>query len=114
MIIECDFCKETFELESSKMGAAVIEGLSVKYFSCPACKYKYPFMLEDKEQREYHKQITSIQQEIRIKHALGKSVSPAKLRQLNRLHEVAKEHYAVLRDKYNTAVTTQLNQSGLS
>ena len=110
-IIECDICEKTFELKESLLGTKLFGSIKVEFFSCPKCGYKYPFVLEDNEQLKFHMQLKTIQTDIQAKKRMGKEISPARLRQLDKLYEESKAHQAVLRDRYMKAVTEQLNKT---
>ena len=111
-LIQCNSCEHRFLMGEATLGQQIVEGLAIKYFECPDCGYKYPYLLCDRTQFNYLKQLNAIQQEIAAKKKLGKNISPAKLRQLNSLFEASKAYQAGLRNKHLQAVTTLLNQSG--
>lgn len=111
-LIQCNHCEHRFLIGEATIGQQLAEGLAVNYFECPDCGYKYPYMLCDKTQLNYIRQLQAVQQEIEAKRKLGKQPSAAKLRQLNSLFDASKAHQAKLRNKHLQAVTTLLNQSG--
>ena len=45
--VQCNKCGKWFALDGSLYGVAVADGLTVQYFSCPACGEKLEFELED-------------------------------------------------------------------
>lgn len=109
-LIKCDICSGEFSLKDAKHDATTYEGMIVKYFECPHCKYRYPYILEDLEHNRYITYIKTLQLEFANRRRKGKSIPPSRLRKLNKLFEDAKAHQMVLRDKYIKAVTTQLNK----
>lgn len=111
-VIKCDKCEEEFVPQQLKLQKRKLAGISVLFFNCPVCNYAYPVKYTDKHQKELDSEIESYTAMIAQRKKLNKTISQARIRKLNSLLESSKAYQEVLRDKYQTAVTTQLNQSG--
>lgn len=67
--VQCNECGKWFALDSSLYGVAEAGGLTVQYFSCPACGEKYHVLTLNDEMRKLIEQRETIQAKIRAAHA---------------------------------------------
>lgn len=113
-LVECDKCGHQFMLTSERVGVKYLENIGyVHYFDCPACGFKYDYLIEDNEQSEYFKEIEDLQSTIDVKRNRHLEVSQFIQKRFQKLLEKSEKHQAVLRDRYQKVVTDQLNQSDI-
>lgn len=67
--VQCNKCGKWFALDGSLYGVAVADGLTVQYFSCPACGEKYHILTLNDEMRKLIERREAIQTKIRAAHA---------------------------------------------
>ena len=67
--VQCNKCSKWFALDGSLYGVAVADGLTVQYFSCPACGEKYHVLTLNDEMRKLIERREAIQVKIRAAHA---------------------------------------------
>lgn len=67
--VQCNKCGKWFALDGSLYGVAVADGLTVQYFSCPACGEKYHVLTLNDEMRKLIERREAIQAKIRAAHA---------------------------------------------
>lgn len=67
--VQCNECGKWFALDSSLYGAAEADGLTVQYFSCPACGERYHVLTLNDEMRKLIEKREAIQTKIRAAHA---------------------------------------------
>ena len=96
---------KSLHLEETK-----VQELLVSFFRCPNCGYAYPIKYTDKQQKEFDEEIKAYTAMIAQRRKLGKIIPTARVRKLDSLLEGSKAYQKALRDKYQTAVTTQLNK----
>ena len=66
---QCNKCGKWFALDSSLYGVAETNGLTVQYFSCPACGEKYHVLTINDEMRKLIEERKVIQAKIRAAYA---------------------------------------------
>lgn len=67
--VQCNECGKWFALDASLCGVAEADGLTVQYFSCPACGEKYHVLTLNDEMRKLIERRETIQAKIRAAHA---------------------------------------------
>ena len=67
--IQYNKCDKCFALDGTLYGVAVADGLTVQYFSCPACGEKYHVLTLNDEMRKLIERREAIQAKIRAAHA---------------------------------------------
>lgn len=67
-MIECDECKETFELDSIKESEVLLNGVKVilVYFTCPKCNRIYKISVQDKKYYDIQKELDAINHRIEV------------------------------------------------
>lgn len=112
--VECDKCGHQFLLSPDLVGIQdVVPFGKTRYFSCPECGYKYPFMIEDREQQGYMKELDYLQSRIDTRLKRDKEIPPFLEKRFHKVLEDSQNHQVFLRDKYQKVVTDQLNQSDI-
>ena len=110
--VECDSCGHRFMLSQELVGIKeLIPFGKTHYFSCPECGYKYPFMIEDREQHSYMEELDYLQSRIDIRLKRNKEIPPFLEKRFRKVLDESQNHQVFLRDKYQKVVTDQLNQS---
>ena len=66
--VQCNKCSKWFALDGSLYGVAEADGLTVQYFSCPACGEKYHVLTLNSEMRKLIEERRVIQAKIRAAH----------------------------------------------
>lgn len=110
--IKCDFCEGLFQTKEVTIEKVKLIGISVDFMRCPFCNHAYPIKYTDKKQKALDEEIAGYTQMIAQRKRLGKNISQARVRRLKSLLEDSVAYQKVLRDKYQTAVTEQLNKIG--
>jgi hypothetical protein len=67
--VQCNKCGKWFALGGSLYGVAEADGLTVQYFSCPACGEKYHVLTLNDEMRKLIEERKVIQAKIQAAHA---------------------------------------------
>lgn len=67
--VQCNKCGEWFALDGSLYGVAEADGLTVQYFSCPACGEKYHVLTLNDEMRKLIEERKVIQTKLQAAHA---------------------------------------------
>lgn len=66
--VQCNECGKWFALDGSLYGVAEAGGLTVRYFSCPACGEKYHVLTLNDEMRKLIEKRKAIQAKVRAAH----------------------------------------------
>ncbi len=67
--VQCNECGKWFALDVSLYGVAEADGLTVQYFSCPACGEKYHVLTLNDEMRKLIEERKVVQAKIQAAHA---------------------------------------------
>ena len=110
--IQCDECKADFPVDAIEPEQTTIFslGLGVCYWRCPKCGHAYVVHILDRKQLRLDKDFQAQTALLERRHKLGKTISKARIKQLQNLKSKSEAYQQELKSKFLAAVTSQLNK----
>lgn len=100
----CDECNEMFEIKGLKNKRAGLhkgQRVSIKYFECPHCNAKYPYLYENNEIKKIMRQNAKLQERVGMFYRANDQKNVLKFKQrINKNKEKARSIQTELKERF--------------